>query len=959
MNKTENTLHKKTPSVTVLSNRRQAVRNIGYHRHPDTPDKTDERITRHQFDARGFLQQSADPRMQASGLSNFRYITSLSGQVLRTESADAGTSLTLNDAAGRPATNISQICTDNGQDDRSRAVTQTFRYEGADSAGRPLSIAEQTAGQNAQVTERFVYAGNSEAEKAKNLAGVCTHHYDPAGLMQTESIALTKVPLSVTRQLLRDADNPVNWPENNPESLLSAEKYTTQTIADATGAVLNTTDAAGHQQKVTYDIAGLLSTSRVTVKGGAEKIIIKSVEYSAAGQKLREEHGNGVVTTYTYEPQTQRLIAVKTEHPARKNVFQDLRYEYDPVGNVLCVTNSAEETRFWHNQKVVPENRYTYDTLYQLVSATGREMANTGQQRSSLPDISPFDKASYTNYTRNYVYDRAGNMMQVRHSAPATGNNYTTDITVSQRSNRAVLKTLADTPEKAEALFTPGGQQTQLQPGQTLSWTTRGELKQVTPVVRSGAAGDRESYRYDAGSQRILKTAVQKTGNSTQTQQVIYLPGLELYRGKENYQVICAGVAGRAQVRLLHWQDGKKDHQRFSYDNLIGSSGLETDGDGNLLSQEEYYPFGGTSVLVAGADSGIDYKTHRYSGKERDATGLYYYGYRYYQPWAGRWLSSDPAGTVDGLNLFRMVRNNPVTLRDDDGLKPVNNMPPAPPLPVSGGTPLPPPPPVMSGAPLPPPPMPGGAQLPPPPPTMAGGNPPPPPMMGSKPTGAKKKWTIKEDPALYKQQGGEYPYYSSFSITLQKLNIGHYSEIDDMDKFVSAWRDTGRNMKPAARDINHEKAIEVQSVMGKIDAEWSGYNKANVSETFRGDTPVITGSYPWLADFIKETGNSAEAVTKVMDSDIRSQLIMSTAKDPGMGYVSNKSIMWHFELEEGHAGVSEGLYASEGEVTFPIYNKMKVTSLSYIPEGQSYMNNAERFGTAHRYIINAKMLPKS
>ena len=672
MSKTENTLHKKTPSVTVLSNRGQVVRDIVYHRHPDTPEKTDERITYHQFDKRGFLEKSADPRMQASGLSNFRYVTSLSGQVLCTESADAGISLTLNDAAGRLMISISQICTDKGQDNCSKAVTQTFRYEGADSAGRLLSITEQTAGQKAEVTERFVYAGNSEAEKAKNLAGICTHHYDPAGLVQTDSIALTGVPLSITRQLLKDADKPVNWPESNPQTLLSAEKYTTQTTADATGAVLNTTDAAGHQQKVTYDIAGLLSTSRVTVKGGTEKIIIKSVTYSAAGQKLCEEHGNGVVTTYTYEPQTQRLIAVKTEHPARKKIFQDLRYEYDPVGNVLCVTNSAEETRFWHNQKVVPENRYTYDTLYQLVSATGREMASAGQQRSSLPDISPFDKASYANYTRNYIYDRAGNMTQIRHSAPKTGNNHTTDITVSQRSNRAVLKTLADTPEKAEALFTPGGQQTQLQPGQTLSWTARGELQQVTPVVRNGAAGDRESYRYDAGSQRILKTTVQETGSRTQTQQVIYLPGLELYRGKENYQVICAGVAGRAQVRLLHWQDGKKDHQRFSYDNLIGSSGLETDGDGNLLSQEEYYPFGGTAVLVAGTDSGIDYKTHRYSGKERDATGLYYYGYRYYQPWAGRWLSSDPAGTVDGLNLFRMVRNNPVTLRDDDGRKPIS-----------------------------------------------------------------------------------------------------------------------------------------------------------------------------------------------------------------------------------------------------------------------------------------------
>ncbi|WP_250327100.1 RHS repeat-associated core domain-containing protein [Morganella morganii] len=672
MSKTENTLHKKTPSVTVLSNWGQVVRDIVYHRHPDTPEKTDERITYHQFDKRGFLEKSADPRMQASGLSNFRYVTSLSGQVLCTESADAGISLTLNDAAGRLMISISQICTDKGQDNCSKAVTQTFRYEGADSAGRLLSITEQTAGQNAQVTERFMYAGNSEAEKAKNLAGICTHHYDPAGLMQTDSIALTGVPLSITRQLLKDADKPVSWPESNPQTLLSAEKYTTQTIADATGAVLNTTDAAGHQQKVTYDIAGLLRTSRVTVKGGAEKIIIKSVTYSAAGQKLCEEHGNGVVTTYTYEPQTQRLIAVKTEHPARKKIFQDLRYEYDQVGNVLCVTNSAEETRFWHNQKVVSENRYTYDTLYQLVSATGREMANAGQQRSSLPDISPFDKASYANYTRNYIYDRAGNMTQIRHSAPKTGNNHTTDITVSQRSNRAVLKTLADTSEKVEALFTPGGQQTKFQPGQTLSWTARGELQQVTPVVRNGAAGDRESYRYDAGSQRILKTTVQETGSRTQTQQVIYLPGLELHSGKENYQVICAGVAGRAQVRLLHWQDGKKDHQRFSYDNLIGSSGLETDGDGKLLSQEEYYPFGGTAVLVAGADSGIDYKTHRYSGKERDATGLYYYGYRYYQPWAGRWLSSDPAGTVDGLNLFRMVRNNPVTLRDDDGRKPIS-----------------------------------------------------------------------------------------------------------------------------------------------------------------------------------------------------------------------------------------------------------------------------------------------
>ncbi len=545
MNSTKTAVHQKTPTVTVLNNRGHVIRDIAYHRHPDSSDKTDERITRHQYDARGFLQQSADPRMQDAKLTNFSYLTSLSGQVLRTESCDAGISFALNDAAGRPMAAVSQISTNpNGKDDLSLAVTHTFQYEGSSSAGRPLSITEQLAGHDALITERFVYGDNSQAAKDKNLAGVCSHHYDPAGLTQTDSIALTGVPLSVTRQLLKESDNPdlsVNWPENNPDTLLSAEKYTTQTIADATGAVLNTTDAAGHLQKVTYDIAGLLRTSRIILKNGAEKIIIKSVDYSAAGQKLREEHGNGVVTTYTYEPQTQRMIAIKTEHPVKKEIFQDLRYEYDPVGNVLCVTNNAEETRFWHNQKVVPENTYIYDSLYQLVSASGREMANAGQQSSSLPDISPFDKATCTNYTRNYTYDRAGNMTQIRHSAPATNNSYTTEITVSNRSNRAVLKTLAATPDKVDALFTPGGLQTQLMPGQTLAWTSRAELHKVMPVTRTGAAGDSEHYRYGADSQRILKISVQKTGNSTQTQRVIYLPGLELRTGTENYQVICTG----------------------------------------------------------------------------------------------------------------------------------------------------------------------------------------------------------------------------------------------------------------------------------------------------------------------------------------------------------------------------------------------------------------------------------
>ncbi|AGN84379.1 RHS repeat domain-containing protein [Enterobacter sp. R4-368] len=674
----QTTTFTKTPSVTVLDNRGLAVRDIVYHRHPETPDTTDERIIRHQFDARGLPSQSVDPRLYAAGLANFEFTCDLNGAPLRTQSADAGTTVALNDASGRAFFQVSNIGSGN---DRSAAVTRTFQYEEANLPGRLLSITEQVAGDSARVTERFVRGGHSADEQSHNLAGQLVSHYDPAGLLSTGSVSLGGVPLSVTRQLLPD-DAEADWQGSDASAwndLLAGETYTTTSTVDAAGNVLTTTDARGNIQRVAYDVAGLLKGSWLTVNGGSEQIIVKSLTWSAAGQKLREEHGNGVVTTYSYEAETQRLVGIKTERMTPAKVLQDLRYEYDPVGNVLVITSDAEETRFWRNQEVVPENHYAYDSLYQLVSASGREMAGAVQQSSNLPAYSSFDDATYTNYTRIYTYDNAGNLTQIRHSAPASGNNYTTSITVSDRSNRAVISTLTENPADVDALFTAGGQQQQLLPGQSLLWTARQELQQVTPVTRSGAADDRETYRYDASSQRIVKITSQLTGNSTQTRRVVYLPGLELRSSAaEELQVITVGVAGRAQVRVLHWESGQpagisNDQIRYSYDNLTGSSSLEVDSSGELISLEEYYPFGGTALFAARSQLEADYKTIRYSGKEQDATGLYYYGYRYYQPWAGRWLSADPAGTVDGLNLFKMVRNNPVRYLDNNGLQPYEN----------------------------------------------------------------------------------------------------------------------------------------------------------------------------------------------------------------------------------------------------------------------------------------------
>lgn len=685
-------VHRNTPEVLVTDNRGLPIREIRYHRHPDDLMQTDTRITQHRYDARGFRVQSSDPRLGAAGRMNFTWLNDLDGRPLRTHGVDSGIAYHFTDAAGRPRLAVTDVTDDeNGAQRREQAVTRRWLYEPAGRAGRLLGLVEQVAGQSPRCLERLVYGGTGADELACNLAGQVSQHYDTAGLLQTHGYNLAGGAQRVTRRLLVGADDPqvsADWQGEEAAQWQAAlqplaEGHTSTTLVDATGAVLDSTDAAGNVQHHTYDVAGRPNGSWLTLKGGRRQVILKQLDYSAAGLKLQAVHGNGVVTRYRYEPRTQRLAGIRTERPRGHalgaKLLQDLHYAYDPVGNLLKVRDEAQPVRYWRNQQIEPESRYRYDSLYQLASASGREMANAGRQSQRLPARGVLDSVAQSAYTRTYRYDRGGNLTRIRHSAPASGNNYTLDITVSDRSNRGVSNALASDPAQVDGLFSSDGEQLVLAPGQALQWTPRGELQSVSPVQREGGVDDCESYRYDIGNQRILKVSVQQHAGSVERQRVLYLPGLELrstHNGAqlaEALQVVTLSVDGAAGVRALHWAVGKpaeigNDPLRYTYDDHLGSAWLEVDGEGAVISQECYYPFGGTAAWSARSEAHGRYKTHRYSGKERDATGLYYYGFRYYQPWTGRWLSADPAGTVDGLNVYAMVRNNPVVLVDDDGL---------------------------------------------------------------------------------------------------------------------------------------------------------------------------------------------------------------------------------------------------------------------------------------------------
>jgi RHS repeat-associated protein len=94
----------------------------------------------------------------------------------------------------------------------------------------------------------------------------------------------------------------------------------------------------------------------------------------------------------------------------------------------------------------------------------------------------------------------------------------------------------------------------------------------------------------------------------------------------------------------------------------LGSSVALTTPGGTAAATYTYEPFGRTEVTGTPNPNPF-----RFTGREDDGTGLYYYRARYYDPSRSRFISEDPIGLAGGMNLFAYVRNDPVNRVDPSG----------------------------------------------------------------------------------------------------------------------------------------------------------------------------------------------------------------------------------------------------------------------------------------------------
>ena len=650
-------LHPKTPVLTSADGRGALLRTVAYHR-AQASEAPSTRVTRQRYDALGHQTEQWDPRLHDLAATDTRVKAnqqtrfSLSGQELRSDSVDGGWRVSLFNAAAQAVTLW------DGRGTRIR-----FDY---DEQSRPVAQFETAAGDTPEkCVERFAYAANTTEDAQRNRCGRVLRHDDPAGSVWHEAFAVTGQPAIETRRFCISLATP-NWP-NTP---LDPHSYSTRWRYDALGAVMTHTDAAGHVRTFAVDIAGRPCASQLD---GLD--LLKRCEYNAFDQVEVEQAGNDVLTIASYSPANGLLHRLKANTLAA-HLLQDLYYQYDPVGNIERIEDLAQPVQWFAQQQIEAVSTYRYDTLYQLIEATGRENASQriGPELPGLEIFGARDDSHWRNYTQTYTYDSGANLTSLRHDAGA-GNSYLQQMVVAEHSNRSLLK--GEVPVDFASGFDANGNLLALIPGQFLQWNARNQVHQVTQVVRAqldGQDNDLETYLYDGEGQRVRKVRRAKTGGGEQISQTLYLPGLEVRESTRGERLhVMTTQAGRNNVRVLHWEAGRpdeidQDQWRYSLVDHLGSSTLELDQTGNLISQESYYPYGGTSWWAARNAVQARYKTVRYSGKERDATGLYHYGFRYYAPWLQRWISTDPSGYVDGLNLFAMLRNNPMRYKDKTGL---------------------------------------------------------------------------------------------------------------------------------------------------------------------------------------------------------------------------------------------------------------------------------------------------
>jgi RHS repeat-associated protein len=449
---------------------------------------------------------------------------------------------------------------------------------------------------------------------------------------------------------------PIDVPAGNDAD----RTFTTQFIYDSFNRLQQMTYPDGEVLTYSYDSGGLPRAVQ-GVLGAQNRTYVARMEYDKFGQKAFTALGNGITTSYAYNPQNRRLDTLASAQPGR-DPFQNLKYGYDAVGNILRL----------ESQVAVPSNamggptvqNFQYDSLYRLTHAEGTFTGN-------------FLGLDSGTYTLNMDYDTLQNIVLKSQDNRVNG---LPDKTTSYTLNYQYQGPHPHAPTKIgqrDFIYDSDGNQSSFEGkddfgsnanvSRTLVWDEEDRMASSTDQGNGGTNGSTTSFVYDHAGERVIKRG---SGH-----ELAYVNGYFTVRNRDHQMLMTKHVLVGG-MRIAATAIGgalTAPHQEVSFfyfhSDHLGSADYLSDGAGELRQHNEYFPFGETWISQVRDNSDqVKENAYLFTGKEFDTeTNLYYFGARYYDPRTSVWESADPILRPVGQYIY--ASNNPVTRVDPLGLQ--------------------------------------------------------------------------------------------------------------------------------------------------------------------------------------------------------------------------------------------------------------------------------------------------
>ena len=470
----------------------------------------------------------------------------------------------------------------------------------------------------------------------KTLPGITepiTYRYDSEGNMQSISYKLENEAQKTTYKLSFDKKKNIKEVESDkstvsykfsPNNLLKSE-----TVKDEFGS---------YQVKLVHDGEGCIETVQLPdgslIKYTYEGPFVKSVSRQSKEKKelynyrviSRDQMGHILEEVLIGHAGARKQAWDKADR--RIGIFTDFFSDEVPEGGYDLLHNIKKRTVTLDGQKFDVE--YDYNTLNELISEkSARE--------------------------RTYSYDSLGNRLK--------------QDSFSYRAND--LNQILEAEGEVFTFDPAGNLETKTSSEKIWNFQTSplGQLISVQDPNQTTIA-----FTYDLNGKRLSKK-VEAKGKKSKIYRYFYLGQTELGCLDEKGNIVELKVPSNPndpEPSSCIAIEIKKEIYAPLYDSQGNIACLIDPERREIVESYHYSVFGEEEIINQRgkkiADSALG-NAWRYKAKRIDQeTGLIYFGKRYYSPKIGRWISPDPVGSIDGPNLYRFCRNNPLKFVDYFGL---------------------------------------------------------------------------------------------------------------------------------------------------------------------------------------------------------------------------------------------------------------------------------------------------